>query len=209
MLKRFFVLLTLTLVGACACPLTPQDGDLLRATKQFQPELFNYGARGVVILSMSDNVSDDGWFGKNYTDTVKIKNKNTNDVFFLSTKKGKNDFDTAMLPVGRYTVDSLYLVYVYQTTEQYGNTTYVTTHVETDEGYENGKKISFDVRAGEVAYLGHFDLIKRKISLTDNDDATVNDFELTDKSSAISAEQKSLWKKQFGKDFVARKASVK
>lgn len=209
MLKNFFILLMLAFVGACACPLTPEDGDLLRATKQFQPKLFNYGARGVAILSMSDNVSDDGWFGKNYTDTMKIKNKNTNDVFLLSTKKGKKEFDAAMLPVGRYTVDSIYLSYVYQTTEHYGNTTYVTTHVETDEGYENGRKISFDVRAGEVVYLGHFDLIKRKINVSADDEATVNDFKLTDKSSSIPAEQKSLWKKQFGKDFVARAATVK
>lgn len=89
-MRKLFLILSvcLTLVG-CAFPQTPNESDLLRASRQFRPALFNSGARGVVITSLSDNVSDDGFFGANYNDIVAFKNIKTNEVFLYEYHLGR------------------------------------------------------------------------------------------------------------------------
>lgn len=45
-MRKFLSLFLCLLVVACAIPATPEDGDLINATKQFRRELFESGARG-------------------------------------------------------------------------------------------------------------------------------------------------------------------
>lgn len=209
MKKVILVLVGIWCLSACAVPQTPNESGLITATKQFQPELFKTGARGEVIVSLSDNVSDDGFFSTNYTNIIAFKNIRSGEVFSLSTLLGDRAYDTAMLPVGDYEVINLYLQYVYVTTEQIGNTRITTTHIVTDEHYEGSKKITFTVASEEVTYIGHFDLIKAENEVRPDGSMPQNDFKLSDKSEEIPEKQKQEWKKQFGKDFVVRTAKVK
>ena len=208
-MRKLFLILSvcLTVVG-CAFPQTPNESDLLRASRQFRPTLFNSGARGVVITSLSDNVSDDGFFGVNYNDIVAFKNIKTNEVFYMSTILDGNKYDTAMLPIGVYEVTNLYLQYIYTTTEQYGNTQVVRTVVETDEHYEGNSKIRFTVRPQEVTYIGHFALTKTDNEVSADGHVKANSFSITDKSDEISDKQKMDWQKEFGQNFVVRLAKV-
>lgn len=209
MKKIILVLVGALCLSACAIPQTPNENGLITATKYFQPELFKTGARGEVIVSLSDNVSNDGFFSTNYTNIIAFKNTHSGEVFSLSTLLGDKTYDTAMLPIGDYEVINLYLQYVYVTTEQVGNTRVTTTHVVTDDHYEGQKKITFTVTPEEVSYLGHFDLIKAENEVRPDGSMPQNDFKLTDKSEEIPEKQKQEWKKQFGKDFIIRLARVK
>lgn len=208
MRRLFMSLIVCFAVAGCALPQTPNEGDLLRASRQFRPVLFESGARGVVITSLSDNVSDDGFFGVNYNDIIAFKNIKTNEVFYMSTILDGNKYDTAMLPIGTYEVTNLYLQYVYTTTEYYGNTQVVRTVVETDEHYEGDSKIRFTVRPQEVTYIGHFTLTKTDNEVSADGHVKANSFSITDKSDEISPTQKIDWKDEFGQDFVVRLAKV-
>lgn len=207
MKKTALYALTMVL-AACAFPRTPGDGDLLNATHNFQPELFSSGARGQVIVSLADNVSDDGWFGKNYTDGIAFKNLQSGEVFFLSTKKGVRDYDTAMLTIGEYEVTNLYLQYVYTTTSSAGNTTITTTHVETDENYQGDCRIRFTVRPGRVSYIGHFDLIRAENRVGADGVALRNSFKLSDHAADIPQKQRDKWRRMFGVDFDVAPAKI-
>ncbi|MBD5391336.1 hypothetical protein HDR66_00860 [bacterium] len=207
-MKKIAILLCVMTLGACTFPTTPQDGDLMNATHQFQPELFTSGARGVAIVSMSDNVSDTGWFGKNYTNGLAFKNTQSGEAFFLSTKKGSNDYDTAMLTVGEYEVTNLYMQYVYTTTSQVGNTTIVTTHVDTDDHFEGDKKIRFTVRPGVVTYIGHIDLVRAENVVSSDGVKKPNSFNISDKSADIPERQIKKWKQKFGTDYAVNVATV-
>ncbi len=209
-MKRMISLLFCCLgLAACAFPMTPTENGLITATKQFQPALFETGARGEVVTSLADNVSDDGFFSTNYTNILAFRNVQSGEVFSVSTLLGKKKYDSAMLSIGTYEVVNLYLQYVYTTTETYGTTRVTTTHVVTDEHYEGDKKIRFTVRPGEVTYIGHFDLIKADNEVLPDGSVPVNSFKISDKSADISEEQKAKWFSEFGKDFVVRLATVK
>lgn len=208
MRKLFLMLIVCLTVVGCAFPQTPNESDLLRGSRQFRSALFNSGARGVVITSLSDNVSDDGFFGVNYNDIIAFKNVKTNEVFYMSTILGGNKYDTAMLPIGTYEVTNLYLQYIYTTTEYYGNTQVTRTVVETDEHYEGDSKIRFMVRPQEITYIGHFALNRTDNEVTADGHVKANSFSIIDKSAEISGNQKNDWYKQFGQDFVVRLAKV-
>lgn len=198
----------LCFIGGCTFPQTPTSGGLVTATKQFRPELFQSGARGEIIVFMADNISDDGFFSTNYTNVMAFKNMGSGEVFFVKTLLGENAFDTAMVPIGQYEVVNLFLQYVYTTTEQTGNTTITTTHVISDEHYENGKKIRFSVKPGEVTYIGHFDLIKPENAVNPDGTIPTKTFKISNKSNEISQKQQQEWLKQFGTDYVVRPATV-
>ncbi|MDR2268827.1 MAG: hypothetical protein LBD94_01430 [Rickettsiales bacterium] len=207
-MKKLCLLVMTAGLAACAFPYTPRDGDLLNGAKQFQPELFESGARGQAIVFLSDNVSKGGFFGKKYRNVIAFKNLQSGAVFYLETKLDDKDFDTAMLPVGKYAVANLYMEYIYTTTYRQGNTTVVETHIEKHEHFEGNKKITFEIKPREVAYLGHIEILKGD-NVADKEGATVaNGFKITDKSADIPEDQKQKWKKKFGVDFVARPASV-
>lgn len=208
MRKLFLILVVCLAAAGCACPQTPNESDLLRASRQFRPALFESGARGVVIASLSDNVSDDGFFGVNYNNIMAFRNIKTNEVFYMSTILDGNKYDTAMLPIGTYEVTNLYLQYIYTTTEQYGNTQVVRTVVETDEHYEGNSKIRFTVRPQEITYIGHFALNKTDNEVAADGHVKANSFSISDKSDEISFSQKNDWQKKFGQDFVVRLAQV-
>lgn len=208
MRKLFWELIVCLAVVGCAIPQTPNESDLLRGSRQFRQELFESGARGVVIASLSDNVSDDGFFGVNYNDIIAFKNIKTNEVFYMSTILDGNKYDTAMLPIGTYEVTNLYLQYIYTTTEHYGNTTVVRTVVETDEHYEGDSQIRFTVRPQEVTYIGHFALNKTDNEVAADGHVKANSFSITDKTDDISFSQRDEWQQLFGQDFVVRLAKV-
>lgn len=207
-MKKGILLLLFLLVG-CAFPQTPTSDGLIIATKQFRPELFVSGARGEVIISMSDNVSDDGFFSTNYTNLVAFRNVQSGEVYSLSTLLGEKAYDTAMLSIGTYEVINLYLQYVYQTTEVYGSMQTTTTHIVTDEHYEGDKKIRFTVKPGEVVYIGHIDFIKAENTVRPDGSISVNTFKISDKSKNIPEEQRQKWQREFGKDFTVDIAVVK
>jgi hypothetical protein len=208
-MKKLLFLLPATYLCACTFPITPGEGNLLAGTKQFQPELFNYGARGVVIASMTDNVSDDGFFGKEYDDVMAFKNIKTGEVYSLTTHIGDNEFDYAMLPIGEYQITNLYLQYVYTTTQQIGNTTQTTTHIETVEHFENDKIITFNVLPGTVSYIGNIELVQSDNTVSNDGRVSGNSFNITDKSAEISDAQKSEWMDEFGKNYIVKTATVK
>lgn len=208
-MKKLILFVSLLAVSACAFPTSPRDGDLLNATHQFQPALFASGARGQVIVSMSDNVSDTGWFGRNYTNGMAFKNLRSGEVFFLSTIKGDREYDTAMLTVGEYEVTNLYLQYVYTTTSQIGNQTITTTHIETDDHYEGDNKIRFTVSPGRVTYIGHIDLIRSENTVASDGVRRPNTFKISDRSADIPARQQKKWRDTFGTDYVVELATVK
>ena len=204
-----FILLVLFLLSGCAFPSTPTSDGLIIATKQFRPELFASGARGEVIISMSDNVSDDGFFSTNYTNLIAFRNVQSGEVYSLNTLLGEKAYDTAMLSIGTYEVINLYLQYVYQTTEVYGSMQTTTTHIVTDEHYEGNSKITFTVKPEEVVYIGHIDFIKAENTVRPDGSVPVNKFKISDKSKDIPEEQRQKWQREFGKDFVVRLATVK
>lgn len=203
------LLLTLALaLGACTFPSTPTETNLLNGAKQHRAELFESGARGEVILSMSDNVSDDGWFGKNYENKVAFKNIHTGEMYFLRTKLDDRDYDWAMLPIGEYEVTNLYLEYVYTTSERQGNMTVVTTHVETIAHFEGGKNIRFRIKPGEITYVGNFEMVKAENKVDAEGRHPTNSFKIEDRSAKIPERQKKIWEKEFGRDYVVRLATV-
>jgi hypothetical protein len=199
------------MLGLCACafPNTPGEGNLLNGSKKFQADLFESGARGEVVVSMSDNVSDDGWFGKNYENVVAFKNLQSGEVYSMKTKMGGNDYDWAMLPVGEYQVTNLYLQYVYTTTQHVGNTTYVTTHVDTIENFEGNRKIHFNVKPGVVSYIGNLELIMPDNKIDRDGRYASRTFKIEDRSAKIPDQQKKKWDKEFGQNYVVNLATVK
>jgi hypothetical protein len=196
-------------MGACAFPTSPSEGNLLNGSKQFRPELFDSGARGEVVVSMSDNISDDGWFGKNYENVVSFKNLQSGEVYYLTTRLDDKDYDWAMLPIGEYEVTNLYLQYVYTTSTRHGNTTTVTTHVETINHFEGNSKIRFNVRPGVVSYIGNFELVKSDNRVNVDGSHSVNSFKIQDLSAKIPDKQKKKWEQEFGKSYVVNLAAVK
>ncbi len=209
MKKTLFALCAGLMLAGCAFPQTPTADGLIIATKQFRPELFHSGARGVAIVSMADNVSDDGFFSTNYTNIMAFRNVQSGEVYSLNTLLGEKAYDTAMLSIGTYEVINLYLQYTYQTGEYVGNTYVTTTHIVTDEHYEGNKKITFTVKPEEAVYIGHIDFIKAENTVRPDGSIPVNTFKISDKSAEIPEEQKRLWKEEFGKDFTVRPATVK
>lgn len=208
-MKKLFFIICSALLAGCTFPSTPYDGDLLNATHQFKPEMFDSGARGVVIVSLTDNVSKNGWFGRKYTDAMAFKNLQSGEVFFLSTHMGEKEYDTAMLTIGEYEVTNLYMQYVYTTTSQVGNQTVTTTHIETDEHYENDDKIRFVVKPGQVSYIGNVNLIRSENVVRNDGKAVPNTFKIEDKSADIPAKQQKKWQKMFGTDYVVDIMNVK
>jgi hypothetical protein len=198
------------LLGLCACafPGTPYEGNLLNGSKQFRRELFDSGARGEIILSMSDNVSNDGWFGKKYENIIAFKNLQTGEVYNLRTKSGDNEYDWAMLPIGGYQVTNLYLQYVYTTSDRVGNTTRVTTHVETLEHFEGDSKVRFNVKPGIVSYIGNFEMIMPENKVDPDGRYALRSFKIQDLGDKISDGQKKKWEREFGKGFVVDLATA-
>lgn len=196
-------------LGACAVPSTPGEGNLLNGSKEFRSKLFESGARGEVIVSMSDNVSDDGWFGKNYDNIVAFKNLQSGEVYSLKTKLGDTEYDWAMLPIGEYEVTNLYLQYVYTTTQSYGNTTHVTTHVDTIDNFEGNSKIRFNVKPGVVSYIGNLEMIMPENKIERDGRYAGRSFKIEDRSAKITDKQKKKWDKEFGQSYVVNLATVK
>lgn len=124
---------------------------------------------------------------------------------------GSKKYDTAMLTIGTYEVENLYLVHVYTTCEQIGNTRICTENRVFDEHYEGNKKIRFTIKPAEVTYIGHFTLYKADNEVKDGvpaNSSNKNTFTLTDKSGEISAQQRQEWQKEFGTDITVRLATV-
>jgi hypothetical protein len=205
------LILGLSLLGLCACafPSVPREGNLLNGSKEFRSALFESGARGEVIVSMSDNVSDDGWFGKNYENVVAFKNLQSGEVYNLKTKLGDSDYDWAMLPIGEYEVTNLYLQYIYTSSQQIGNTTHVTTHIETLEHFEGDKKIRFNVKPGIVSYIGNIEMVmpENKVNLDGRYASRM--FKIEDRSAKISDKQKKKWETEFGQLYIVNLAAAK
>ena len=197
------------LMGLCACafPSTPGEGNLLNGSKQFKSELFQSGARGEIVVQMSDNVSSDGFFGIDYDNMIAFKNTQSGEVFFL--KMDSCGYDWAMLPVGQYQVTNLYLQSSYTTQYQFGNTTHVQTHIERIEHFEGNDKIVFNVKPGTVSYIGHFNLIKPDNKVAKDGKINVNTYKITDDSAKIPEKMKSKWFKEFGQNYVVGLATVK
>lgn len=196
-------------LGACTVPSTPGEGNLLNGSKEFRSKLFETGARGEVIVSMSDNVSDDGWFGKNYDNIVAFKNLQSGEVYSLKTKLGDKEYDWAMLPIGEYQVTNLYLQYVYTTTQSYGNTTRVTTHIDTIDNFEGDSKIRFTVKPGVVSYIGNLEMIMPENKIERDGRYAGRSFKIEDRSAKITDKQKKKWDKEFGQSYVVNLATVK
>ncbi|MDR1071300.1 MAG: hypothetical protein LBL21_01500 [Rickettsiales bacterium] len=205
--------LVAAMLAACAFPRTPSDGDLLRATRNFQPELFASGARGEIIVKMHDDLTDDsGWFGRKYTNIFMYKNASSGETGYLEMhpKDEDDEYAAAMLPIGDYEVSDLKLRYVYTTTTQTGNMRTITTHVEEYSGFAGNDKLTFNVGAGKVLYIGDIELHKGDNSVSE-DDRTINtnSYKISDKSAEIPADKKDAWEKEFGKPIVSGLISVR
>ncbi len=208
-MRKVGLLVLLLAVGACSFPSTPGEGNLLHGVRQFQAPLFEYGARGEVIVSMADNVSKTGFFGKNYENIMAFRNVQSGEEFYLKTKLGKQPYDTAMLTIGEYEVTNLYLQYTYVTTEHMGNTTVTTTHIVRDEHFEGDDKIRFVVKPGRVTYIGHIDLIKPENQVAADGRIPTNSYRISDKSDQIPDKQAQKWRREFGADYVVDMMTVK
>ncbi|MDR1027233.1 MAG: hypothetical protein LBL46_02340 [Rickettsiales bacterium] len=199
-MKKLLTLAMSFALAACAWPRTPTDGDLFRATRQFQPELFATGSRGEVVVKMHDDQTSTGWFGKKYSNILNYKNVASKEAGYLEMKTGETEYATAMLPIGDYEITGMKLLYVWTETQRQGNVTITTTHIEEHDGFMGADKLAFSVRAGRVIYLGDIAL-----HLGDNavskDDRSVNKstYKITDKSAEISADQKREWEEEFGR----------
>lgn len=208
-MKRIILSLAVLGLGACAFPAVPGDADILNGSKEFRKELFDTGARGEIILSMTDNVSDDGWFGKNYENIIAFKNIQTGEVYNLTTKLGENDYDWAMLPIGEYQVTNLYLQYTYTSRQQVGNTTHVTTHIETIDHFEGDKTIRFRVKPGVVSYVGNFEMILPEAKVDLEGRYKMRSFKIEDRSAKIPDDQKQEWQEEFGQMYIVNMATAK
>lgn len=209
-MKNIFLILTSIYLTACAFPLTPGEGNLLNGTRQFRGELFNSGARGVAVVSMSDNVSKTGFFGRSYEQVMSFKNLNSGEPFYFKTEMGGDEYDWAMLPVGKYEITNLYLQYSYTTCQTIGNSQHCTTHVETIEDFQGNDKIRFTVRPGAVVYVGNIDLIVPDNTVnTDGKISTGREYKITDQSAKIPQDIKDDWRKEFGRDYIVGLASAK
>ncbi len=207
-MKKIGLLILVLSVFACSMPRTPTDADLLSASTQFREELFESGARGQVILGMSDNISSTGFFSTNYEDVVEIKNIKTGEVYYMRTKLNRNAYDTIMLPVGDYLITNLYLEYTYTTSTQVGNQRIVEYHVKRLEHFEGKNKLTFSVKSKEVVYLGNIKLIKLD-NKQDTKDKFAGMYKLENNSTSVPEKQKKKWKKTFGKDYSVRLIGVK
>jgi hypothetical protein len=191
------------MLAACAFPRTPSDGDLLRATRNFQPELFASGARGEIIVKMHDDLTDgSGWFGKKYTNILTYKNASSGEAGYLEMFPKDDDaqYAAAMLPIGDYEVADLKLQYIYTTTQQNGNVRTITTHIEEYSGFAGNDRLTFNVGAGKALYIGDVELHKGDNSVS-KEDRTVdtNSYKIADKFSEIPADKKEKWEKEFGR----------
>lgn len=202
MRKISLLILSLSLF-ACSIPRIPTDADLLSASTQFREELFESGARGQVILGMSDNLSSTGFFSTNYEDIAEIKNIKTGEIYYMRTKLKRNAYDSIMLPVGNYEITNLYLEYTYKTSTQVGNQRIVELHIKRLEHFEGQDKLSFSVKSNEVSYLGDIKLIKLD-NKNDAKDKFVGTYKLENNSANVPEKQKKKWKNTFGKDYSVR-----
>lgn len=207
-MKKLMIIFVMLGLAACTFPHKPTEGSLLNGAKQYRPEMLESGARGVVIVSMTDNVSKDGFFGKNYENVVAFKNMQSGEIYHLKTKLDSRAYDTAMLPIGDYQVTNLYLQYVYTTTQQSGNTTITRTHVETVEHFEGNKKITFKVKPGAVTYIGNIELVKSENKVNADGTHPVNTFKIEDRSAKIPQKQKTKWENEFGQSYVVNIAKA-
>jgi len=207
MRRLSFAIVAFVLAG-CAFPSTPSETNLIAGAMQFQPELFDSGARGEIIVSLSDNVSKSGFFGKIYSNNFAFKNLQNGNVYYIKTNVKGDMFKTAMLPIGKYQATNLYLEYIYTRTYRQGNTTVTETIIERHEHFEGNNKITFDVKPGEVAYIGHIELVKGENRVDAEGAKIANHFKLSDKSSEIPEESRAEWEQKFGRPFVVRLASV-
>jgi hypothetical protein len=202
-MKNIIYLAAALVLGACAFPRTPDDGDLIRATRQFQPELFASGARGEIIVKMHDDQTDDaGWFGKKYTNVLYYRNTSSGEAGYLEMKpkSSSSDYAAAMLPIGDYEVSNLKLSYVWTESRRQGNMTITTTHLEEHDGFLGGDRLSFNVRAGMVLYIGDIALRMGDNTVSKNDRSiNARGYEISDKSAEIPAGRKAEWESEFGK----------
>ena len=195
-------------LSACSFPSTPGEGNLMNAGTQYQKDLFDTGARGQIVVSMSDTLSDGGWFGTVYDNFMNFKNKQSGEQFFVKTKLNSIDYATAMLPVGEYEVTNLYMQRTYTTSTYAGKTTIVTTHVVTYDHFERGKSITFTVRPGDVTYLGNLQMVKADKG-TDSASSFAGSVVVTDKSADIPDKKKSEWEKKFGRPLTVQLVSMR
>lgn len=204
-MKKFLTIAMACALAGCVIPKTPDAVDLRDGARQFRPELFDTGSRGQVILSMSDNLSGDGFFDMSYTNIIEFENIQSNEKFSLRVdSEGEPLYDTAMLPIGRYRVSDLMLQYITTSNSYVGNTRVTTTEVNQIKGFIDGRKVEFDVKPKEVVYIGHFYLIKGENKVTKDGAQMLNRLAISDNSKDIPAGKKAEWKDEFGKSFNVR-----
>lgn len=207
-MKNVAILIVGLGLWGCAIPKTPSDVDLHDGARHFRSELFDTGSRGQIILSASDNISKDGFFGINYTNIIEVENLQTAEKFTLlvDADSKKTLYDTAMLPIGKYRVTDAMLQNISETRSYVGNTTVTSTEVTQFKNFFGNRKIEFDVRPKEVIYLGHFDFVKGDPRVSKDGAKMLNKLNISDKSKEIPNEQKQKWKAEFGKSFEIRLA---
>jgi len=204
------ILFLLFALSACAFPSTPGDVNLVGATKQYRAKLFESGARGQVVVQLADNVSTGGFFGKKYRNVMAFKNVQSGEVLFLQSRQDKQEeFDTAMLPIGKYEITNLYLEYVTVRTYQQGNMRVTETNVEKHEHFQRPYTITFDVKPGEVSYIGRIELVKGDNVVDPEGAKMTNTFKIIDKSAEIPDELRQKWETEFGRPLTVNLAVAK
>ncbi|MDR2686030.1 MAG: hypothetical protein LBB23_04665 [Rickettsiales bacterium] len=202
-MKNFLIFVVVAMLAACSFPKTPGEGSLMNGTRQYRPELFNSGARGQVIIQLSDTASKGGIFGKKYKKYAAFKNVQTGEAHYLTTSK-QGGLDAAMLPIGKYQMTNLFLQFVTTRTYRQGNVQITETIIEKHEHFEGNSKITFDVKPGEITYIGNLELIKGDNKVDDEGAKISNTFKIADKSAEIEPDDREEFEKELGGKFIVR-----
>ncbi len=134
-MRRFYFLLLAFMLFGCATPHFPDQNDVATVEHTFNPEIFSYGGKAVVIIQEQNNIPSSiklhgqltfaDYDGKQYTFDI-------------------DDTSVFMLNPGIYTLKNFTL---------YGRSGYLSTHVDYADRYHG----HFNIATGDVVYLGCLD----------------------------------------------------
>ncbi|MDR1008891.1 MAG: hypothetical protein LBL52_01415 [Rickettsiales bacterium] len=199
--KQIMSVMLVVLLSACSIPPRLDNRDLTQIGIEFNEKVYEKGARGYIVLSAYNNIPSSV-----VVDSYVTFDNEHGDSFSIRLFNGVPK--SIMLPPGKYTVTNYYL-YGFKSM---GNA-YTTAGMDD---LQKSFDISFEVKAGEFAYLGELSVMAVKTGPTESklfSGSSQTNYGVNvlavDKSDKISDNQKSLYSMQSGKPFSTRLANVK
>lgn len=131
-MRKLYFLLLASMLSGCTLPHFPDSNDIAAVEFTFNPEVFSYGGKAVIVIQEKNNIPS----------SIKLHGKLT----FTDYDGKEHTFNVDgtsvfMLNPGIYTLKNFTL---------YGRSGYWSTHVD----YGNRYRGHFNIAAGDVIYLG-------------------------------------------------------